>query len=79
MAENIDTSTNPIKSEEAKKPKDKKDNSIPVKKESIEEFLFRKEKENPKRHVSERLKKVFIAILARNKGNLEKSWSELWA
>lgn len=74
-----------IKSEEEqkdspkKKVKDKPD-SIPAepKKESIEAFLFRKEKEESLT-VSPRLKNVFIKILARHKGNLEKAWSELWA
>ena len=67
-----DTLKEPTKEPEKKKPKEK-----PMR-ESIEQFLYRKEKEES-RKVSPSLKRMFIVILAKNKNDLEKSWSELWA
>lgn len=59
---------------------EQKDSSSPgnEQKETIETFLFRKEKET-KIQVSPRLKRIFVSILAKNKNDYEKSWSELWA
>ena len=76
----MDTSqNNEIKESTRKKSKEDSPSLKKENRESIESFLYKKEKEDSKRVVTPRLKRVFISILARNKGDKEKSWSELWA
>jgi len=69
-----------------KKPEFYEDSNAPKKvkaegfkpKESLEQFLYRKQKETGK-VLTPRLKNLFVSQIKYNDGDMEKTWRGLWA